>query len=121
MKPSLHLLPALELARVVSLQGEVSSTTPLNNNVRVHERYLEPAIAEQAGRLAGWLAGHCGLPSTAIYGQADCDTLAHPLILLGHLSEVLLLAGDAEVVEEALVAAQELARHSLLSLLVPDD
>ena len=52
MKQSLHLLPALELARVV--QGEVSSTTPLNNNVRVHERYLEPAIAEQGSRLAGW-------------------------------------------------------------------
>ena len=56
MKQSLHLLPALELARVVSLQGEVSSTTPLNNNVPVHERYLEPAIAEQGSRLAGWLA-----------------------------------------------------------------
>ena len=57
MKQSLHLLPALELARVVSLQGEVSSTTPLNNNVPVHERYLEPAIAEQGSRLIGWLAG----------------------------------------------------------------
>jgi hypothetical protein len=61
------------------------------------------------------------MASTAIYCQANGDTLAHPLVLLGHLAEVLLLAVDAEVVEEALVATQELARHSLLSLFVPDD
>ena len=75
MKPSLHLLPALELARVVSLQGEVSSTTPLNNNVHVHERYLEPAIAEQGSRLAGWLAGWQAGWLAGWLATVDCPVL----------------------------------------------